>query len=264
MRGCLVSVITPFRDGERYFHTYLHSLRSQPDVPLQPILVDDGSRNKVFVDRFFSGISSLFPNAVLLSNGESIGAGPSRNRALEHAAGSHLAFLDIDDLWLSGKLSYQLKAMEYVGAPMCCTSYLPFSDITRRTYRVINCPRALTTRAMRLRNHVGLLTAVVRADCSGAARFGSTRSHEDAQYFGDIIRQHGAGVGLGRVTSMYRLSSNSLTSQKTGASGRQLRFCRNFYGMRWDDAVPSLLSYAVNGISKALVREGVSLFRCRS
>jgi len=43
---------------------------------------------------------------------EQQGEVPARNRGVELAEGSHLAFIDADDLWSSEKLALQLKALE--------------------------------------------------------------------------------------------------------------------------------------------------------
>lgn len=101
-RRPVVSVIIPAYNSARFITECLESVANQQsDIPLEVIVVDDGSsddtRDKV---RAFSGVRLL----------EQENAGPSaaRNRGIAAASGAFIAFLDSDDLWTEDKLAVQM------------------------------------------------------------------------------------------------------------------------------------------------------------
>jgi glycosyltransferase involved in cell wall biosynthesis len=87
-----VSVITPCYNGQRFIERTLRSALGQTRPPLEIIVVDDGS-----TDDSAARAEAFGPPVRVLrqtNQGESV----ARNRALEEARGSHVLFLDADDL----------------------------------------------------------------------------------------------------------------------------------------------------------------------
>jgi glycosyltransferase involved in cell wall biosynthesis len=102
----VVSVITPVHNGTRYLRETLESVLAQKDVAVQPIVVDDGSD-----DGSADLAREVSPEVVVVTQ-EKQGEVPARNHGVELAEGSHLAFIDADDLWPPEKLALQLTALE--------------------------------------------------------------------------------------------------------------------------------------------------------
>lgn len=97
----LISVVMPAFNAEAYIVDAIASVRSQRVDAMEIIVVDDGS-----TDRTCAIVESMGPPVRLLRQ-ENRGPAAARNAGLRAARGEFIAFLDADDLWLSGKLDAQ-------------------------------------------------------------------------------------------------------------------------------------------------------------
>jgi glycosyltransferase involved in cell wall biosynthesis len=100
MSAPLVSVIVPVFNGEAYLAEALESVLHQVYLPLEIIVVDDGSTDGT------AGVAARFPHVryVYQSNR---GPARARNAGLALAQGEVLASLDADDVWPDDKLALQ-------------------------------------------------------------------------------------------------------------------------------------------------------------
>lgn len=86
------------------------SVLDQADVPLECIVVDDGSTDGT--SEAIVGAAGADPRLVLLRSPVNEGVSVARNRALDVARGEWLAFLDADDRLLPGGLAAMLRAAD--------------------------------------------------------------------------------------------------------------------------------------------------------
>src|ERR1700760_4907271 len=87
-----VSVLMPVYNGERYVGEALSSIRAQTVPCREVIAVDDGSTDRT------AEVIARFTEVTLIRK-EHSGIVGTLNRALEHASGEYLAFIDADDRW---------------------------------------------------------------------------------------------------------------------------------------------------------------------
>ena len=87
-----VSVITPCYNGARFLRTTLESALSQTQPPLEIIVIDDGSTDES------AAIAESFGPPVRVLRQANQGESVARNRGIAEARGSHVLFLDADDL----------------------------------------------------------------------------------------------------------------------------------------------------------------------
>ena len=87
-----ISVITPCYNGERYLHGTLSSVLGQTHRPLEVIVVDDGSTDRS------AAIAESFDAPVRTIRQHNQGESAARNRGIAEARGTHLLFLDADDV----------------------------------------------------------------------------------------------------------------------------------------------------------------------
>lgn len=109
----LVSVIMIFHNAADFLEEAIESVLAQTYDHWQLFFVDDGSmdmstqivRNRCAQDpvKFYYLEHPGHKN---------LGMSASRNLGLRHANGRYIAFLDADDVWLPGKLEYQVKILE--------------------------------------------------------------------------------------------------------------------------------------------------------
>ena len=87
-----VSIITPCYNGARYLRETIESALAQTRPPLEMIVIDDGSTDDS------AAIAESFGEPVRVIRQKNQGESVARNRGIEVARGSHLMFLDADDL----------------------------------------------------------------------------------------------------------------------------------------------------------------------
>ena len=98
----LVSVVIPVFNGERFLREVVQSVLDQKYSPMEIIIVDDGSTDGT------ATVARTLPETVRYLHQENQGPAAARNRGIEHARASLIAFADADDLWPEGKLELQL------------------------------------------------------------------------------------------------------------------------------------------------------------
>jgi glycosyltransferase involved in cell wall biosynthesis len=117
----LVSIVVPAYNAERYIARTLRSALNQTHGNIEIIVVDDGSTDKTrhIVESFF-----FEDSRVRLISTVNRGVAMARNCGIENARGTHLAFLDADDLWHPTKIERQLQALSvHVSDPTWAAVY---------------------------------------------------------------------------------------------------------------------------------------------
>lgn len=113
------SVIIPLYNKENYIKNTLNSVLNQTFTDFEVIIVNDGS-----TDDSVSKINVIKDSRINIFSQENAGASAARNKGIELAKGSLIAFLDADDLWLPNHLEV-LKNL-YNDFPNCgiyCSRY---------------------------------------------------------------------------------------------------------------------------------------------
>jgi teichuronic acid biosynthesis glycosyltransferase TuaG len=109
LKNNLISVITPAYNAEKYVAKTIASVQSQTYSNWEMIVLDDGSTDRTSeIVQEMAGADERI-RYVRQSNGRQ---GKARNKAISHATGEYLAFLDADDLWHPSKLTAQLNCIQ--------------------------------------------------------------------------------------------------------------------------------------------------------
>ena len=98
----LVSVVIPVLNGERFLREAVQTVFDQKYWPVEVIIVDDGSTDNT------ATVAKSLPETVRYVHQSNQGPAAARNRGIEQAQGSLIAFADADDLWPAAKLELQL------------------------------------------------------------------------------------------------------------------------------------------------------------
>lgn len=93
-----VSVITPVYNAEKYLTECLNSVLSQTLNNIELILVNDGSSDSSV--RIIKDYQKHDPRVKLIEQNNQ-GSGAARNKAIKHAKGEFIVFMDSDDLYPS-------------------------------------------------------------------------------------------------------------------------------------------------------------------
>jgi glycosyltransferase involved in cell wall biosynthesis len=101
-----VSVIVPVYNGAAFLREAIQSIQRQDWGTAEIVVVDDGSTDGT------AEIASGFGDTVRYVRQPNLGAAAARNTGIRMAAGSIIAFLDADDLWLEHTLALQLQMLQ--------------------------------------------------------------------------------------------------------------------------------------------------------
>jgi glycosyltransferase involved in cell wall biosynthesis len=108
-----VSVVTIFRDAERFIREAIESVIEQTYLGWELLLVDDGSSDgsaAIAQGYARSGRGSIF--YLRHPGGKNRGMSASRNLGMGAAAGEFISFLDADDVYLPEKLERQVALLD--------------------------------------------------------------------------------------------------------------------------------------------------------
>lgn len=105
MARALVSVIIPNYNYAEYLQQSIDSVLNQDYVPIEIIVIDDGStdQSREILQSYGTRIK-----VIEISNS---GAPTARNLGLMSAQGQYIAYLDADDYWLTNKISSQIERL---------------------------------------------------------------------------------------------------------------------------------------------------------
>lgn len=113
MNQITLSVIIPIYNVERYIKSCLSSVAAQTISDFEVIMVNDGSAdNSADIAREFEERYENFR----LFNQPNLGVAAARNRGLENARGSYIAFLDGDDLAIPEAYEKLIETAQETGA----------------------------------------------------------------------------------------------------------------------------------------------------
>lgn len=118
MHQPLISCIVPAFNSARYIREALNSVLGQTYQRIEVIVVDDGSTDDTaaIVDEYRSSVRYVWQN--------NCGPAATRNRGVDEATGTFVAFLDADDLWHPTKLARQLEAFAAQPALDLCITHV--------------------------------------------------------------------------------------------------------------------------------------------
>lgn len=113
LERALISMISPFYNGEEYLSRFLDSVLSQTSTNVQFILVNDGStdNSEIIVDKYRIRLEEKFVEFLYLKK-ENGGAASAINTALKYVKGEYLCWADCDDVLLPYNIEKKYKFLE--------------------------------------------------------------------------------------------------------------------------------------------------------
>ncbi len=213
----LVSVIVPTYNNITTLPQALDSIVAQSHRPLQIVIIDDASDDGCFA--FAKAYSQHHTTSnlqfTLLQNPVNLGAGVSRNKALEEAHGDYIAFLDADDLWKPSKITVQLQAMKTHNAAVCYSAYYIFTTQPETPIAVQQVFKKLSYKKLHKANYLGNLTGIYHAATIGKIPIPALRKRQDWAMWLDVIKKGGDALGIQQPLACYRLGQGLSAKKRT-------------------------------------------------
>lgn len=204
----LVSVIMPTYNSAATLVEALDSILNQSYRPIEIITIDDSSDDDSYA--FAKAYSQKFTTQditfITLKNDENAGAGISRNKGVQKATGTYIAFLDADDVWKPHKLSTQIDAMTSQKAIVCYGAYEIFKDAPDKPIAVQKVFSKLYYNKLHKANYLGNLTGIYNASVLGKVSIPALRKRQDWAMWLDVLKKADYAIGIQEPIASYRLS----------------------------------------------------------
>ena len=207
----LVSVIMPYYKKSEFINASVNSILNQSFKEFEIILIDDELTKNSF--EILENMKKLDVRIRVFKNKKNLGAGQSRNDAINFCRGQYIAFCDCDDLWRQNKLEKQMKFMKDCNLEFSFTSY----EIINKNNLKIGFREAqknLSFKQLRNSCDIGLSTVILQKNIfnNEKFRFGKTKTKEDFILW-LLLAKNGIQIsGIKECLVSWRKSSGSLSS----------------------------------------------------
>ncbi len=245
----LVSIIMPYYKKDIFIEKTIKSILNQTYQNFEIILINDEISEKSL--NIVSNILNLDKRIKLIKNKENLGAGESRNKAIEKAEGEYIAFCDCDDLWKPSKLEIQINFMKNLNLNFCYTAY----DIIDENDEVISSRKAeefINFEKLKKSCDIGLSTVLIKKEIfnDGKYKFPKLITKEDYVLWMTMAKNNIKMMGINQKLTCWRKTKNSLSSSTFQKLLDGYKVYRVYLGYGRFKSIFCLLSLSINFILK--------------
>lgn len=208
----LVSIIMNCYNGEQYIKQAIDSIYAQTYSNWEVIFWDNASTDESY------NIASSYDSKIIKFRTETnVSLGEARNKAVEHAKGDWLAFLDVDDIWLPKKLELQLAGLT---AGNYILSYGGIKEVDKELKVIRELPPKWKTgfqlKLQLLNFEINLVSSMVNRHKLMQLGFNFDPEMQASEEYNLYMRllPHGSVYVCQDIIALYRVYSESLTYEK--------------------------------------------------
>src|SRR5690606_23452075 len=125
----------------------------------------------------------------LIQNDSNIGSGASRNKGIDIAQGTYIAFLDSDDQWAENKLTDQIAFMEEKDIAFSYTYYQHVDESGKLIKMLDKFPSKVSYLDTLKSNRIGCLTAMYNSEKLGKVYMPAIRKRQDYALWLRILKK---------------------------------------------------------------------------
>lgn len=246
----LVSIVTPAYKASAFVGDAIRSVLAQSYPNFEMLVVDDGSPDDTAakVAEF-----ARQDDRIRLISQANAGPAMARQRALDHARGRYIAFLDSDDFWLPAKLERQLAFMAATDAPLTYTQFRRVDALGKRPGQLIEVPERLTYRELLGNTAIATSTAIVDLHKTGPLKMTKTYYDDFVLWLG-ILKGGTTARGLREDLMRYRVVEQSVSRNKFRSVVKVWRTYRDIEKLPAPYAAWCLTRYGANAVAKYRTR----------
>lgn len=239
-----ISIILPVYKASETIKQAVESVVSQSYENWELIIVNDCCPDDS-CDQIKSLVAN-FAQIIQINNVANQGVAKSRNIGIARAKGEVIAFLDSDDYWHQEKLSLQMDKLKE-GHDVVCSNYFRIEP-NSRVIEVFH-KAEFNYLDMLKSNQIGNLTGIYRCDHIGKV-YQKSIGHEDYLMWLQIVKKAKIGHCVQDSLAYYRVSKNSLSSNKFNAITWQWKIYRQELKLNLVSSLWLFLNYLSTALKK--------------
>lgn len=243
----LISIIMAAYNAERTIEVAINSVINQTYKNWELIIINDCSKDGTL--EIVSSFAKQDKRIRIVNNAVNSGASQTRHNGLMQARGEWVAILDSDDMWTNDKLEKQIRLQEQTGAKFLFTGSAFMNDAGQRLDWVLHVPEKIGYKKLLKQNLVSNSSVLVRTDLFKQYEAIGDNMHEDFACWLQILRTGRIAYGIDEPLLIYRLSSNSKSSNKIKAAVMNWNTYR-YVGLSFLEALFSEIYYTINSLKK--------------
>ena len=253
-----VSVIMPCYNGESYLAEAIESVVAQSYKNWELIIWDDASNDSSFA--VAKSYSQKFPQIKVYQGTSNQGISEVRNQAIARSQGEFIALLDCDDVWEKTKLEKQIKFMIEKNSHFSYTKNSLIDQYSQLLLKEDVFRSTCSYKNLLKKNFIACPTVMISKFLLVDLKF-EGKLNEDYLLWLRITKTFDlVAQGLPEVLSRYRISTNSLSSNKRKSAINIWRLYRQHLGFSLHKSTYYFVSYVINSYKKIFQRKLKSLY----
>jgi len=245
-----ISIIMPSYNASKYIKESIQSVLEQTYTNWELIIVDDCSTDET--PQILRDMEKRDARIRVFYEKENGGAAVARNKALEHARGQFIAFLDSDDCWKRNKLAVQLVFMKQYGFAFTFTAYEYMSEEGIPLGKRVVAPLEVTYQDLLKNTIVGCLTVMIDRNETGPIQMPTIRTRQDLATWLGILKRGYKAYGINEVLAEYRVGNVSISANKWKAAQKTWFVYREIERLNLLKATWCFSHYAFHAVRKRL------------
>lgn len=243
----LVSIVMPAYRAESIIGDSLASAIGQTYPAWELLVADDCSPDRTA--DIVASAAADDPRIVLLRGKENQGPAQARNRALNHAKGRWIAFLDSDDVWLPDKLERSLEFAKSLRAALVFTGFRRMSDDGKTVGSYQAVPDKLAYNDLLGNTSIATSSVLIDRELAGDFRMKNVY-YDDFACWLEILKRGELARGLNLDLMRYRVVKGSVSRNKLRSAKEVWKAYREIENLNLVTSMISFVRYATNAYLK--------------
>ena len=243
-----VDVILPNYNKAEFIEESINSVTTQTYNNWKLFVIDDSSQDDS--KKIINNYKSRNIKAIYLYKNK--GVAFCRNLGIRLSDSKYISFIDSDDCWSQYKLEEQILFMEKLNYEFTYTDYTPFVVKNNKKFfkKKIIVPNSFTYDQFINNTSIGMSSVIIRRSIIGTTRFRKLKICEDYFFKCEILKKVSTAIKFNSNTMFYRISKNSLQSNKLRNLYWVWYINRNYNRLSFLKNLKSLIFITINSIKK--------------
>jgi glycosyltransferase involved in cell wall biosynthesis len=241
---CSVSIVTAAYNAQSFIEQTYNSIKSQTITDWEWLVTDDCSTDNTL--RILSDIAAQDKRVKIFRNPQNSGAAVARNKSLQYARGTFIAFIDSDDLWLPNKLHKQIHFMGE-NIDFSFTAYELIDANGKQLNKHVDADQDGSfdyKDMLKKKATLGCSTVIVRRAGFDDISMPLLRTGQDYALWLKLLKTGKQAYVLNKVMGQYRILTNSISRNKFKKARRQWQIYRQIEALSIFQATVCFLFYA--------------------